>query len=325
MSSKQHKLTSFFGQTKKQSSKTEDDKPKLSKNERLRELLNDMKSKQGDKNPGHSDLNPSIPFYAPILDKIGEQRKKERERLIKSNKKYSSSSMGIQFLNGQNQNYFHGPTYGDHTDSKASWKGYFEHRNKKMRKQFKNTDRSIYGDLSSNGIHFNKEEYLKNKVNPQKRLRSLESNDDISSPKKKRKLMDNNDNNDYKEKDDDDDDDSSTEEINGIFNGVTVYFNGRTNDLSSFHLNKVLIMNGGNFSVNPSSKVTHIVTTNLSRSKINRAINKMGKFKSHKVYYIKSEWITDSVRNGKLMDENDYLVFKTTKHGNDISNYFNKK
>ena len=334
MSSKQQKLTSFFVQSKKkQSNKVDDnDKPKLSKNERLRELLNDMKAKQGNKNPGHSDINPSIPFYAPILDQISEQRKEERKRLIKSNQKYSSSSMGIQLINGQNQNYFHGPTYGDHTDSKASWKGYFEHRNKKMRKQFKNTDRSIYGDLSSNGIHFNKTEYLKNKANPQKKLNVNNKNDkkrerSESSSKnnepspKKRKLMDN----DSKENQYDDEDEDEEEEIDGIFNGVTVYFNGRTNDLSSFHLNKVLIMNGGNFSVNPNSKVTHIVTTNLSRSKINRAINKMGKFKSHQVYYVKSEWITDSVRNGKLMDENDYLVFKSTKHGKDISNYFNKK
>ena len=45
-------------------------KPKLSKNQKLRELLNDAKSKQGNNNPVHFGVNPSVSFYAPILDKI---------------------------------------------------------------------------------------------------------------------------------------------------------------------------------------------------------------------------------------------------------------
>ena len=32
-----------------------------------------------------------------------------------------------------------------------------------------------------------------------------------------------------------------------IFEGVIAYFNGRTEDLSAFHLNKILVLNGGNF------------------------------------------------------------------------------
>eukprot|EP00483_Globobulimina_turgida_P004584 UN04593 len=153
-----------------------------------------------------------------------------------------------------------------------------------MRKQMKNTDNSIYGDLSSNGIHFNK--------NTKKKKRKL--NEEKIDTKKRRKLND----------------------VCNIFDGVIVYFNGRTSDLSSFHLNKVLLINGGNFSVHSNSKVTHIVTTNVSRSKLKRSTNR-----KNNVFYVTSEWITDSVKNGVRMKEDNYLVLKTNKNGQ-IKNYF---
>jgi len=314
--SKQQKLTSFFVQNKNKNAVSgQNEKVKLSKNQRLRQILNGMQAKQQHRNP--TATKEDNPYYAPILDQIEKQRKYERERLIKENKKYNKKDLGIEILNGCKQNYFHGPTYGDHTDSKASWKGYYDHRNKKMRKQFKNSDRSIYGDLSSNGIHFDQDSFHRNKTKKRDRNK-LECNDNAkkieSKSNKKRKLnaMDSSKN------------ENEHECAFGIFKGVTVYFNGRTNDLSSFHLNKVVTMNGGNFSVHPNKDVTHVITTNLARSKINKAIGKMGKFRAHKVYYVHSEWITDSVRNGVLMKEDKYLVFKTNKHG-DIKNYFKTK
>merc|ERR1712083_188081 len=74
--------------------------------------------------------------------------------------------------------------------------------------------------------------------------------DDVkkSSPPKKRKL--NSSNIDSKTGNEDDLEKDMSPQFEGIFSRVTVYFNGRTEDLSNFHLKKVVVLNGGNFRVN---------------------------------------------------------------------------
>ena len=235
-----------------------------------------------------------------------------------------------------NSNLTHGPTWGDHTGSKTHWKGYFEHRNEKLRKQSKLSEQSVYADLSSNGVHFEKktlhkhqEDRLKStKKSSTKRSRidpETKGKDSDYDGAKRRKLnggkswnvdlCDEKETGRSKEK---------SPQFEGIFSGVTVYFNGRTEDLSNYHLKKVVTLNGGNFRVNMSKDVTHVITNNLSRSKINRAIEKMGKARASHAFYVRAGWITDSVRAGRLLKEEDYLVFKTKKYG-DIQSYFATK
>eukprot|EP01083_Nonionella_stella_P240196 839897_1 len=303
--SKQKKLTSFFAQKNRSvnADKKQGNAVQLSKNQQLRQILNDLQSKQ------RATANPvasANAYHAPILDTIEAQRKAERHRCNAEKQKNKTKEPALDVLNGCKQNYFHGPTYGDHTEGKKSWKGYFEHKNKKMREQLKGDGRSFYGDLSSNGIRFNKTRHRN--ADPKD-----EEHVDMPRPAAKRRKLN-----------EEHTDDVNKSGVSNIFKGVTVYFRGRTDDLSSFHLKKVLMMHGGNFSVHSNAKVTHCVTTNLSRSKINKCVNKIGKSRAHHVYYVNSKWITDSVRNARLMKEDDYLVFKTKNYG-DIKNFFSAK
>ena len=287
----QSKLTSFFVQTKGE----QHEHPKLSKTEQLKEILSKMQKDKSNNNKSATKSSTNPPHYATIFNQAHNQRK---NRLAQQKKK----EIGIEILKDCRQNHFHGPTHGDHSEGKKTWSGYYEHRAEKMQKQFREAPKSIYGNLTSTGIYFDKNRKRKKKIN--------QNDDDMKTTNKKRKLNDDADKNEC---------------VSRIFDGVTVYFQGRTADLSSYHLNKVVLLNGGNFAVHPNARVTHIITTNLARSKMNRAIAKMGKMNVHRVYYVNSKWITDSVRNGKLMKEDEYLVFSTNKYGANIDKYFDKQ
>ena len=305
---------------------------------------------------------------------------------------------------GSKQQYFHGPTHGDHSDAKAHWKGYFDYRNKKMKDQFKQSDSFVYSNLTSSGLHFSKKQKLTmnngNNMNQEKtktktkmthginmgtngkdsnhnsnssnvnngeplrkraRISSVNisrggnnsnfgridlngnenDNENVNTIEKKmaqdgRNENRNNDNfnseNCDKEHEtfkDKDKDKEKRKRGNGkIFDGCVIYFNGRNtkenNGLSSYHLNKVIVLNGGTLSVIPNSSVTHVICTNLSRSKTNRAIDKIGKKKNKRCkhcYYVTSQWISDSIKNETRMKEEQYSVIVNQQFQN-IKNFF---
>ncbi|KAG7220961.1 hypothetical protein INR49_010210 [Caranx melampygus] len=89
-----------------------------------------------------------------------------------------------------------------------------------------------------------------------------------------------------------------------IFSGVSIYVNGYT-EPSADELRRLMMLHGGQFHVYYSrSKTTHIIANNLPNSKIQE-------LKGEKV--IRPEWITDSVKAGRLLPYLQYQLYTKQK------------
>ncbi|XP_074551111.1 DNA repair protein REV1 [Halichoeres trimaculatus] len=89
-----------------------------------------------------------------------------------------------------------------------------------------------------------------------------------------------------------------------IFSGVAIYVNGYT-DPSADELRRLMMLHGGQFHVYYSrSKTTHIIANNLPNSKIQE-------LKGEKI--IRPEWITDSIKAGRLLPYLQYQLYTKQK------------
>uniref|UniRef100_A0A8C4HDS3 DNA repair protein REV1 n=1 Tax=Dicentrarchus labrax TaxID=13489 RepID=A0A8C4HDS3_DICLA len=89
-----------------------------------------------------------------------------------------------------------------------------------------------------------------------------------------------------------------------IFSGVSIYVNGYT-DPSADELRRLMMLHGGQFHVYYSrSKTTHIIANNLPNTKIQE-------LKGEKV--IRPEWITDSIKAGRLLPYLQYQLYAKQK------------
>ncbi|GAB9469309.1 hypothetical protein Gpo141_00006590 [Globisporangium polare] len=88
--------------------------------------------------------------------------------------------------------------------------------------------------------------------------------------------------------------------------GCRIIFNGRTGNISSYYLAKLVQDHGGNVcSALTSAGVTHMVGANLSGSKAQKVIKAAGKVK-----VVSPEWILQSVKHKKRQAEFDFLLYK---------------
>lgn len=91
-----------------------------------------------------------------------------------------------------------------------------------------------------------------------------------------------------------------------IFQGCRLYFNGRTGNVTSYYLTKLVQDHGGNLAREfKVTRVTHIVACNLSGSKTDKLLKSCGKIKC-----VRPEWILESVKQGKKLPEYDFFVYK---------------
>lgn len=89
-----------------------------------------------------------------------------------------------------------------------------------------------------------------------------------------------------------------------IFSGVAIYVNGYT-EPSADELRRLMMLHGGQFHVYYSrSKTTHIIANNLPNCKIQE-------LKGEKV--IRPEWITDSIKAGRLLPYLPYQLYSKHK------------
>uniref|UniRef100_A0A672Z6B3 DNA repair protein REV1 n=1 Tax=Sphaeramia orbicularis TaxID=375764 RepID=A0A672Z6B3_9TELE len=89
-----------------------------------------------------------------------------------------------------------------------------------------------------------------------------------------------------------------------IFSGVAVYVNGYT-EPSADELRRLMMLHGGQFHTYYSrSRTTHIIANNLPNSKIQE-------LKGEKV--IRPEWITDSIKAGRLLPYLQYQLYAKQK------------
>ena len=256
---KQTKLTKIWNISNKNDNKN--NKHTLTDMERLQQIISDMKNNRN------------------LHDNINIQSSNEYKSIVKnteSNDEYMNRII----------DYSHGPTWGDHSENRGHWNGYWENRNKKVIKQSKEYDAGIYGELSSNGIHFGKKKRENVNVKMNAGV-SMKGNDDM------------------------------------IFKDCVVYINGKTNNLSAFHLQKIIVSNGGNISCYINKNVTHIICGNLNLSKSKDAIKRMNSINMKKYYFVNSNWITDSIKFGKKMNEYNYITVNS--NNKTIDSFFQKK
>ncbi|CAO3686283.1 unnamed protein product [Umbelopsis ramanniana] len=98
------------------------------------------------------------------------------------------------------------------------------------------------------------------------------------------------------------------EHCSNIFNGVNIYINGWTGDNKDLQLKQLVAKHGGNVSYALAQrKVTHvIVQRNVCASKLHKYLH----VRSNLTKVVTSEWITDSIANGKRLSEWKYRVLK---------------
>ncbi|XP_072174849.1 DNA repair protein REV1-like [Diadema setosum] len=91
-----------------------------------------------------------------------------------------------------------------------------------------------------------------------------------------------------------------------IFSGVSIHVNGYT-EPSSDELKKLMMMHGGAYQHYYSmSKVTHIIATNLPYTKIKELTHQK---------IVRPEWITDSIKAGRLLPYHTYELYKDRSAG----------
>ncbi|KAI8582228.1 hypothetical protein K450DRAFT_278290 [Umbelopsis ramanniana AG] len=98
------------------------------------------------------------------------------------------------------------------------------------------------------------------------------------------------------------------ERCSNIFNGVNIYINGWTGNNKDLQLKQLVAKHGGNISYALAQrKVTHvIVQRNVCASKLHKHLH----VRSNLTKIVTTEWITDSIANGKRLSEWKYRVLK---------------
>ena len=97
-----------------------------------------------------------------------------------------------------------------------------------------------------------------------------------------------------------------------IFNGVTIYVNGYTNP-DADELREMIHTHGGHYEYAPSSRVTHMIATNLPAAKIKNL--------SETSIVCKPQWITDSIKTGLMLPIKNYELYNTSLKGQKEINF----
>ncbi|TDH64781.1 uncharacterized protein CCR75_002112 [Bremia lactucae] len=91
-----------------------------------------------------------------------------------------------------------------------------------------------------------------------------------------------------------------------IFKGCHIVFNGRTGNVSSYYLAKLVQEHGGIVAAAlTTTRVTHMVGLNLNGSKADKLLKNFSKVK-----FVSPEWILQSIRSKKRKPEFEYLIYK---------------
>jgi len=93
-----------------------------------------------------------------------------------------------------------------------------------------------------------------------------------------------------------------------LLDNVRVYINGYLSDTTDIEFKRIVCLAGGRI-MHTTSGATHIVTSHesLNASKTHKFLNTKSK---HKVYVVKPEWVTESIKTGKRQSEREYAVIK---------------
>ncbi|GIQ81373.1 hypothetical protein KIPB_002321 [Kipferlia bialata] len=101
-----------------------------------------------------------------------------------------------------------------------------------------------------------------------------------------------------------------------LFRGLSFYINGRTLGVTNYEaLGKIIQSNGGLVTPNLSSRVTHVIASNLCRSKMSKHLAKMGAEQRRHISVVKPEWVLDSVQQQRRLSEFKYRAVSDKSKG----------
>lgn len=89
-----------------------------------------------------------------------------------------------------------------------------------------------------------------------------------------------------------------------IFRGVGIFVNGYTNP-TAIELKSLMHRHGGTFFDYPNEDITHIIASQLARSKALALRNKL---------VVKPEWIMDCIKEKRILSTDKYLVIRLDKN-----------
>lgn len=114
-----------------------------------------------------------------------------------------------------------------------------------------------------------------------------------------------------------------TNRTSDIFRGCIMYVNGLT-DPPIDEMRRLIGTNGGECIQYRAVKITHLVCNYFTDAQLKLEFAKVKLNANNRVYYVKAAWVTDSIREGRRLNENDYLPAGVDKqHGGYVQSIFN--
>ncbi|KDO23099.1 hypothetical protein SPRG_11943 [Saprolegnia parasitica CBS 223.65] len=106
--------------------------------------------------------------------------------------------------------------------------------------------------------------------------------------------------------------------LSAIFQGCNLYFDGRTGNVSSYYMTKMVKEHGASVSImHRKTRVTHIVAENLNGSKTEALLKSRGK-----ILCVHPNWVLDSIKKGKRQPEFKYAIYKDAAAASSIQTFF---
>jgi hypothetical protein len=110
-----------------------------------------------------------------------------------------------------------------------------------------------------------------------------------------------------------------------IFKGCIIYINGLT-DPPIDEMRRIIGTNGGECIQYRAVKITHLVCNYFTDAQLKLEFAKVKLNATHRIYYVTDKWITESIKQGRRLDENIFLPAGVSKqHGGTLTSLYTSK
>jgi hypothetical protein len=110
-----------------------------------------------------------------------------------------------------------------------------------------------------------------------------------------------------------------------IFKGCIIYINGLT-DPPIDEMRRIIGTNGGECIQYRAVKITHLVCNYFTDAQLKLEFAKVKLNATHRIYYVTDKWITESIKQGRRLDENIFLPAGVSKqHGGTLTSLYPSK
>jgi hypothetical protein len=110
-----------------------------------------------------------------------------------------------------------------------------------------------------------------------------------------------------------------------IFRGCIIYINGLT-DPPIDEMRRIIGINGGECIQYRAVKISHLVCNYFTDAQLKLEFAKVKLSATHRIYYVTDKWITESIKQGRRLDENIFLPAGVSKqHGGTLTSLYPAK